>query len=240
MFGSPTTTWPRGILPQENPWRNNPSTHIDYGRITHKTLTEQGIEHEYWEHDVGHSLGQGGIKGVEHFLSRLPATRRDPYHPHVVAATPTGFIREWRYPSPENRWVSIRKRTQGFLPYDLITRLGAWEGGRGEWRLRHWRGRLPGSSVEAVNRGDNRIEATAMNVAQFSVWLHPKMVDFAQPIQVVVNDSIVVSQRVKPSISDALRSFERRRDWGLLYTAELKVDVPAAPPAKDSSRRRKH
>ena len=51
------------------------------------------------------------------------------------------------------------------------------------------------------------------------------MVDFARPVRVTVDGKQAFDRRVSPSLSAALRSFERRRDWGLIYTAEIQIGV---------------
>lgn len=81
--------------------------------------------------------------------------------------------------------------------------------------------------LEAIHRGDNTFEVTATNVVRFSLWLHPRMVDPARPVRVVVNGRTGFEGQVVPTVSTALRSWERRRDWGLIYPMAVTVEVPA-------------
>ena len=75
--------------------------------------------------------------------------------------------------------------------------------------------------IEAVNLGGNRLKVTTTNVSRFTLWLHPTMVDFGKPVQVTVNGEPRFDARVAPSLATALESFERRRDWGLVYPAKI-------------------
>jgi hypothetical protein len=51
------------------------------------------------------------------------------------------------------------------------------------------------------------------------------MVDFEKPIQVTVNGEPRFDALVTPSLVTALESFERRRDWGLVYPAKVTLDT---------------
>jgi hypothetical protein len=83
----------------------------------------------------------------------------------------------------------------------------------------------PGAAIEATSRGDNTIAVTARNVALFTVWLHPRMIDVNKPVKVVVNDKTRFDARVKPSLVTALESYERRGDWGLVYPVRVEISV---------------
>ena len=50
------------------------------------------------------------------------------------------------------------------------------------------------------------------------------MVDFKRPVTLHVNGN-TLTRTAKPSLLDALRSYERRHDWGLIYHSELKITV---------------
>jgi len=205
-------------------------TDVLYARWADKLLTAQGIPHEYLEHDGGHDL-EAAHAPMCRFVERMPSVRRDPHYPHVVCATPRGYSRGMKYPAPHNRWVSIVETTEGKLTYDCLRSEGPrqgwkmpiknWEG----WKLIHYRQDHPGAMVDATNLGGNRFQVTTRNVKRFALWLHPKMVDFAKPVRVSVNGKLAFDAAAKPSVSAALRSFERRRDWGLIYTAEVRVTV---------------
>ena len=87
------------------------------------------------------------------------------------------------------------------------------------------RSRRDGSSIDAVNRGDNTFEVTTRNVARFSIWLHPKMVDMKKRVTVLVNGEKRFNGKVQSSLVTALDSYKRRGDWGLIYTAKVDLNV---------------
>ena len=85
--------------------------------------------------------------------------------------------------------------------------------------------RLNGAMIEAINLGENRLKVTVTNVSRCTLWLHSAMVDFEKPIQVTVNGEPCFDALVTPSLVTALESFERRRDWGLVYPAKITLDT---------------
>jgi hypothetical protein len=50
------------------------------------------------------------------------------------------------------------------------------------------------------------------------------MVDFSKPVKVIVNGKTHL-YKSQANLLDALRSYERRQDWGLIYHSELVLDV---------------
>jgi len=209
-------------------------TDVEFARVTHKLLTERGLAHECREHPGPHAITYGK-EDILYFISKMPTMRRDPFHRRVVVATPRGWRLSDRRNAPHNRWVSILEQREGNLTYDCLRHEGLpqfwgmprknWE----NWQLVHFRRDLPGAMVEATNCGDNRFEVKTRNVRRFSLWLHPKMVDFSRPVRITTDGRLLFNGRVQPSISAALRSYERRRDWGLVYTAEVELTVPDRP-----------
>ena len=205
-------------------------TDVSYARFADKLLREQGLVHEYREHPRGHAIDDGR-EIYRAFLERMPHMRRDAYCAHVVVVTPRGWTANAMHEAPHNRWLSILETGKGKLTYDALTSEGPpqsakmplanWQG----WRLIHTRRELDGTMVEAVNRGQNVFDVTTRGVKRFSLWLHPKMVDFSKPVRVSVDGKMAFHGPVRPTLSAALRSFERRRDWGLIYTAEIQVTV---------------
>ncbi|MBT3291414.1 MAG: hypothetical protein HN380_28985, partial [Victivallales bacterium] len=119
----------------------------------------------------------------------------------------------------------------GKLTYDTTRHEGAkqfwgmprenWE----NWALKHARQERPGAMADATNLGGNRFEVTTRNVRRFAIWLHPQMVDLSKPVRVRVNGAPALEQLVQPSAVTALASYERRRDWGLVYPARMEVLV---------------
>ena len=122
-----------------------------------------------------------------------------------------------------NRWLTLNEALDGKLEYDELIDNDADD--FDDWRLEHRKGRRNGASIEAVNRGDNTIVVTTRNVARFTIWLHPKMVDVRKPVTVVVNGNNRFTGKVKPSLATALESYERRGDWGLIYPMKIEIVV---------------
>ena len=79
--------------------------------------------------------------------------------------------------------------------------------------------------IDAVNRGNNTIAITTRNIARFTLWLHPRMVDIAKPVVVRVDGKVRFDDRVKPSLAAALESYARRRDWGMTYPIKIALDM---------------
>ena len=205
-------------------------TDIAFARLTGKLLTKQGIVHEIREHPGQHAL-PNGMPVIREFIARMPKLRRDPFQPRVVVASPRGWTVGDMRDAPHNRWLSIVETTPGKLVYDTTRHEGAkqfwgmprenWE----NWALKHARQERPGAMADATNLGGNRFEVTTRNVRRFAIWLHPQMVDLSKPVRVRVNGAPALEQLVQPSAVTALASYERRRDWGLVYPARMEVLV---------------
>jgi poly(3-hydroxybutyrate) depolymerase len=199
-------------------------TDVEYGRWTDRILTREDLEHRYLEHDGHHGLGYGRKK-IAQFLDSARTLRRDPHYPRVALATPAGFRPSCCFPVIHNRWLTLDKPVRGDIQYDELVAHG--QGTFGSWRLEHLIGNRRGAAIEAINRGDNTIAVTTRNVARFTVWLHPRMVDLAKPVSIVIDGKVRFNQRVKPSLATALESFRRRSDWGLIYPIKIELSVPA-------------
>jgi predicted esterase len=200
-------------------------TDIEYGRWTDKILTRENIDHTYLEHGGKHGIGYGKEKITE-FLKSAKDLHRDPYYSHVVLASPVGFRQSFCFPVEHNRWLSLDKAADGKLEYEELIACGGES--FDSWRLKHTTEMLHGSMIDAANEGGNSLKITTKNVARFTVWLHPKMIDVKKPVTIVVNGKKAFSELVKPSLTTALESFDRRNDWGLIYPIkiELRGDKP--------------
>lgn len=205
-------------------------TDIAYARWADKLLTEKSIGHVFKEHPEGHPMGYA----KQHILDFFEVSRnlrRDPFFPHIVLASPTGWVTRKCYPVRHNRWLTLNATTEGTLEYDTVR--GNGHSGRkdcpieqwNQWQLMHKRVKRNGASIEAINRGANRLDVTTSNVSQLTLWLHPKMVDFSQPIHITLNGKPYFDGRVAQSLAVALKSLERRRDWGLVYPAKITLDI---------------
>lgn len=200
-------------------------TDIDYARRTDRLLTEYGLDHVYLEHEGEHAVRFAREK-IAGFFESARELRRDPYYPHVMLASPLGFRPYYRSPVAHNRWLTLNEATEGELEYDELVPSDADD--FDAWQLEHRKGRRQGASIEAVNRGDNIIEVTTRNVARFTIWLHPRMIDIQKPVTIFVNGETVFTGELKPSLLTALDSYSRRRDWGLIYPMKVELAVAAS------------
>ena len=196
-------------------------TDIDYARWTDRILKEKGLDYTYYEHDGEHGI-QPSRELLQKYLMQAADLRRDPYAKHVVLASPLGFDDYYCYPVEHNRWLTLDKETGGEIEYDELYSNHADD--FDDWRLRHRVGNFDGSSIEAKIKENNTIEITTQNVSRFTIWLHPQMIDIARPVSIVVDGKLRFSTRVAPSLADALESYHRRRDWGLIYPIKIKLE----------------
>ena len=183
-------------------------TDIEYGRWTDKILSRLILDHTYLEQNGNHAIAYGRPQIAAYFKSAEPL-RRDPYCEHVVLASPVGFDRAYCFPVHDNRWLTLDESTPGDLDYDELRGNGSDE--FDTWRLSHRIGQHRGAAIDAINRGENRIFVTTTNVARFTIWLHPKMVDIAKPVTIVVNGKTLFQDSVHPDLATALESYERLR-----------------------------
>ena len=197
-------------------------TDVEFARWTHKIFTRESLDHEYHEHDGGHDIVNNRDIVGKYFADHRDL-RRDPYYPHVTLASPQGFAWNYLHRVSHNRWLTLDEATDGELEYDdLVTR---GDDDFDTWRLEHRRTSRRGCMIDAINRGRNRIDVTTLNVARFTVWLHPKMVDVSKPVIVTVNGKERFSRPVKPSLATALESYGRRNDWGLIYPIKIELEA---------------
>ena len=192
-------------------------TDFEYARLTDELLTHYELDHVFIKRDGGHELYRDEIRD---YLKSAADVRRNPYSAHVTLASPVGFKESRWYLAPvkHNRWVTLEEQTDGDLEYD---RTDEWDGR--DFRLNHRKTKRRGGSIDAENHGGNVISVTTRNVARFSIWLHPRMVDVRRAVTVTVNGQRAFSGPVKPSLATALDSYARRSDWGLIYPIRLEL-----------------
>ncbi len=199
-------------------------TDVQYGRWTDKLLTRGKLDHTYVEHDGKHAISYGR-KEIAAVFRAAEKLRRNPYYPHVALASPNGFKESFAGSVQHNRWLTLNEATSGKIEYDELRSLGTGE--FSSWHLEHRKRNHSGAAIDAVNQGGNSIRVTTQNVARFTVWLHPKMIDVEKPVRIVVDGRTLFRGTVKPSLATALESFERREDWGLVYP--IKVELKLRP-----------
>ena len=200
-------------------------TDVFFAREAHRLLAKYEVEHIYAEHEGGHSSAEAK-PAIKRFLRWMRGRKRDAYATRVFAVS-HGDANVYQ---PHNRWVTIEELGEGTLDFDgcaLVDSRGGWEQTLEQFnksRVVARSARKPGGYVDATNLGDNAFALTTRNVKKLSLWFHPKMAELEKPIRLTVNGK---SQKieVRPSLATALRSYDRRKDWGLIYHAEAAVEV---------------
>ncbi|HRU04231.1 MAG TPA: hypothetical protein P5137_00480 [Candidatus Brocadiia bacterium] len=231
-------------------YRRRHYTDVAFARAARLRLVEAGVDHVYREHAGGHHLLEGRWF-LREWLEWARDKRRDPYYPHVVAVTPRGLTawsdyRRHHQPPPEvgakdfteaphARWVTIEGVGQETIQFDMMSWSGCRDEAREDWdnvsfaiKRKHIRGGL----VEARIHKRKTIEVTPKNVTAFSLWLHPRMVDF-NDARVVARSTERFRGPLRPSLATMLDSYLRRRDWGMLYTAKVTIADDGTWPTKD-------
>ena len=205
-------------------------TDVYFARTAHKLLEEASVKHLYCEHPHGHST-KYAAKGIEEFVKMMKTVQRDPFSTRIVAMTKRGWHGGRDMPLlKHNKWITIGETTEGHILFDRILRTDpgpSWNEDRESFLKQGFKSvkvKVDSAQVEGINRGNNVFEITTKNVKDFSLWLHPQMVDFSKPITIHLNGN-TLTRTTKPSLLDALRSYQRHRDWGLIYHSELKITV---------------
>ena len=140
----------------------------------------------------GRALAAREEKSIPQMVKWLQGKRRDPFYPRVVALTPRGWDADPDRPTPHQRWVSILEVGDGRIDFDQVKRTGPgpkWNEPLEDFNKQGFelvKKPVHAGLVDARYKGDNRFEVSTENVKKFSIWLHPKMVDFAKPVTVVV------------------------------------------------------
>jgi poly(3-hydroxybutyrate) depolymerase len=83
----------------------------------------------------------------------------------------------------------------------------------------------PSGRVDLTRTG-NTLTVTSRGVAQFTLLLSPEVIDFAQPVTVIVNGRQVFHGPVSKDVGTLLKWAARDNDRTMLYGAELTLEVP--------------
>jgi len=215
------------------------NTAIEYARIAHNFLYKSSNIHRLCEYPGEHGWDASGQLYWKTFLSGqegwVTDKVRNPYRSNVTAVNPwRSYDVDGNYgvtwtenPSPHTMWVSIKQTGTGTIPYDYAREEGT--GGCSSladfnnWSLTQDTKNMPGGKAEANITGPNQVVITSTNVTKMSLWLHPNMVNFNNPVNVTLN-GVTKSFTLKASLLTALKSYERRWDWGMIYHAEIDIN----------------
>jgi len=204
-------------------------TDVFYAQAADRKLRELGTDHLYIEDDFGHAI-QEAADAVSQLPGWMEKHERNRFPHHVVAVSPCGWNASRDTPSPDCHWLTIRETGDATIAFDTVARDGpapAWNETREAFEAQSFRivpKQFNAGSVDAKLTGKNRFVVETKNVKEFSIWLHPEMIDFSQPVRVSVNGKETVHQ-VQPSLLPALHSYPHRQDWRLVGRAEIVISV---------------
>lgn len=239
-----TTLWMVQGINDATMFRRRHGTDIEFTRLAKTRLEEFGVDTVYREHTGRHNLTHGR-PAVREWLQWAQSQRRDPFYPHVVAATPRGctpWIDWYRHdvspavhnshidfhdvqPAPHLRWLTVEGTGEETIAYDTVESSGCRDDCPADWDDFHLtlkRKNARAAVVEAVRRDDGVFEVVPVNATGFTLWLHPRMCDLNH-VRVLVDGKEEFAGAVKPSLSTLLDSYRRRRDWGMLYPAKITI-----------------
>ncbi|MEZ6041645.1 MAG: hypothetical protein R3C20_14155 [Planctomycetaceae bacterium] len=206
-------------------------TDVFYARAATQRLSELGLPHEYVEDEGNHAI-RGAKVAMSRFADWIVTPRRDPFAKRVVAISPRGWNADSDAPSPHCRWITIHKSGDGTIEFDQVQITGprpAFGESSEDFHKQSFhlsRRAVKAGLVDARIASDNHLVVETQNVRRFSVWLHPAMVDFSRPVNVSVNGQ-QSQHRIDCRLSTVLESYQRRKDWGLIYQAKVTLTVPS-------------
>ncbi len=203
-------------------------TDVFYAQAAHKKLHELSSENVYIEDNGGHSI-RDAAKAWSQLPGWMKNKQREPYARQVVAVSPRGWKSTTDRPAPHCRWISIHKTGDEAIAFDSVQLDGpypAWNETKETFasqKIQLGTKMVRAGLVDAKLHTDNQITIRTENVTRFSVWLHPSMTDFSEPVQITLNGK-QQTHHVKANLLDALRSYLRHRDWGLIFHAEIVIE----------------
>jgi pimeloyl-ACP methyl ester carboxylesterase len=174
--------------------------------------------------DLGHAPSE---EIAERLYQKMRSRKRRLYPPEIVQAS--------------NRPDALFNRNDWVQVYQQIT-----PGKENKSFLRHgtgWINALTNSyAVSAALTGPNRIEARTQNLASMRIYVNDQMINFAQPVTVIVNGKGFFEGLVKPNIEEMLndqlflgrgwRYYTGIIDVDLMAAAAKRATIPTAEPGK--------
>ncbi len=162
----------------------------------------------------GHEIFADEIPRAAAFFADRP---RDLYRKDIWAQGGRTFA--WTDPGSnpkwgrDHSWDLERPLPHGsFHAVQLLPHLDLADGARQEARVRFG--------------DDNRIEVETRNVPRLALHLHPRLIDFGKPVQIVANGVEVFAGRVEPDLADMLRLAIRFDDPDRVFWKTLQVEIP--------------
>lgn len=187
-------------------------------REFNETIAKWMKEHAYpWTLAVepgGHEIFP---KQVQRIAAAFVDCRRDLYKKKVWARS---NAQRFETAEANPQWGRTHTWTKG-RPLDLSTAywLRFCEVAEGTPPEQHMQ------TVFGEGKAGNRIELTATNVRRIRVLLHPRMVDFEQPVTIVANGKVAFEGIVKPDLAAMLSLVREYGDRGRVFWAVVEVAV---------------
>lgn len=226
--------------------RRRHGTDVAFGRVAHRRLEELGIPHHFREYPGGHEISEARRVLLE-WLQHIRGVRRNPFHPCVTAVSPRGSscFQDWRRfpvspagrepaekfaalaPSPHLRWLSVGDPGGDTICFDQAVTTPCSDWAEEDWNqfdVLLKRKQVRAAMAEAWLRDGRTVEVAAKNTDCATLWLHPEMVDLDR-LRVFVHGCLKFDGTLRPNLKDALDSYLRRRDWGLIYPACLRLEA---------------
>lgn len=184
-----------------------------------KTIAAWMAEHRYpWvcsEKQGGHTIFADEVPKVAEFFAQHP---RDLYRKAVFArfgAQPMWFDTAEKNPAwgKEHRWDPSRRIVASTV---------------------HWLRGVPREAeappeqrvmTVSASVADNRFTVTAEHARALRIHLHPRLVDFAQPVVVVANGKTVFERKVEPDVALMLQHAREFDDRGRVFWAAIDVAI---------------
>lgn len=211
--------WACANVPGYATWgREEPYQINAFNRIIAKWMEEHRFDWKNQEKNGGHEIFEDEIPKVWDFFAMRP---RDLYRKQVFARGGASF--ELRSVEENPAW----KKKHTWNPERPLSTAHF------HWLKLHDlpKGTPAAASVQTV-RGeigkDNTITIVAENAKRLTVHLHPKMVDLAKPVRIVVNGTKVHDKKVDPDLATMLTLARDTGDRGRIFWAAVEVTVPGS------------
>ena len=192
---------------------------VEASRGMVKALQNLKFEVDYEETEkIGHAPSE---EVAERLYGKMRARQRRLYPPEVVQSS--------------NRPEALFNRNDWIQVYQQIT-----PGQEKKTFLRHGSGTITlqqnSYAVSAAVTGPNRIEARTQNLESMRIYVNDRMINFAQPVTVIVNGKGAFEGQVKPSVEEMLNDqLFLGRGWRY-YTGVIDINVTPGAATRPASR----
>ena len=176
-----------------------------------KWAKSNGLNWKFIEKNGGHTIYRDELPNVAQFFKQNPRNLyRDTVYMRQGGAMK--FVKTWGIKGwPEHKVYSDKRPLR--------------------WNIRHWIEIEPRPDLKepleitATNKRNNDIEIASKNVRKLTIYLHPKMVDFGNPIAVKVNGEKLFDKKVA---TDPKIMFELAREFddrGRIFWAKINLKI---------------